>query len=482
MGFQRTYDYSDAPTIRKFNECEKFFRLLQGPFGSGKSSGCVAEIIDRGVTQKPDSEGVRRTRWAVVRSTYPQLNDTTIKTFFDWLPPEHFGNYKSTTHEYTIDKIRLDDGTRVVIEILFRALDKPEHVRNLLSMELTGAWLNESREIPRIIIEAIEGRVGRYPSVENGGCTWYGVICDTNPPDTDSWQYHFFEEKVPNSIELQSKYEIFKQPSGRSDQAENLRYLPPNYYKTMAIGKDPEFVKVYIDGEYGYVRDGKPVFENYSDFLHCAESDIEPIKGIPIILSFDFGMNQAAVISQLTVKSRFNVIREFYEEGIGLRRFLLDIIKPYMMNMYRGMEVVVTGDPMGVRRMDTDERSCFDELRMQGFPVTPAHSNSWLPRFNAVDVFLTKLIEGKPAFQLSPSCQMLRKGFLGEYKLKKFRGTYNHEKYSEVPMKNDFSHLQDALQYGCMMADRGLMVTRGYMGSRYEAPRRSARPTLSAWT
>ena len=30
-------------------------------------------------------------------------------------------------------------------------------------------------------------RVGRFPSMRDGGPTWYGVVCDTNPPNTDHW-------------------------------------------------------------------------------------------------------------------------------------------------------------------------------------------------------------------------------------------------------------------------------------------------------
>lgn len=479
--FSREYDYGDVPTIKKFNESDKFFRVIIGPFGSGKSSGCVAEIIDRGVQQAPNSEGVRRTRWAVVRNSYPQLHGTTMKTFFEWLPPDHFGDYNVGKHDYTINKITLEDGTRVEIEVMFRALDKPDQVRDLLSLELTGAWFNELREIPWAIVDAMEGRVKRFPPKIDGGFTWSGVIGDSNPPDTDSKLYKLFEEQVPRDMELAGKYELFRQPSGRSDNAENLRWLDEEYYSVMAIGKDQEFIKVYIDGEYGYVRDGKPVYSNFSDAIHTLEEETEAIKGVPLIASFDFGMNGACIIAQLTPTGRFTVLKELFEPDVGLRRFLNDVVKPYITTKYRGFEVITTGDPAGTRRADTDERSAFDELMKQGFPATPAHSNSFLARFNAVDIYLTKLLDGKGAFQLNPSCTMLRKGFLGEYKMRKILG-YNDTQYSERPVKNEFSHLHDALQYACMVADRGFETNRGYMGDRYKPPVRSRRKSMAGWT
>ncbi len=486
MQFERIYDYSDAPTIKRFNECSKFFRLLMGPFGSGKSSGCVAEIIDRGIQQQASPDGIRRTKWAVVRNHYGQLTDTTMATFFYWLPPSYFGNFNKTEHHYIIDKIILDDGTKVEIEVLFRALDKPEHVANLLSMELTGAWFNEIREIPRIIVDAMEGRCVRYP--KDVPITWTGIIADTNPPDQYSWIYTMFEETVPKDAKgegLPDRYEIFKQPSGRSDNAENTKHLNGGrkYYTDLAIGKDPEFVKVYVDGEYGFVRDGKPVYQNYMDSIHCSEKPINAIKGFPLIASYDFGMTPACVICQYLPMGKFNVIHEFYENNAGIRSFIREVVQPFLSSRYRGWEIVTTGDPAGMRRNDSDESSCYRELRSLGFPATPAYSNALLARVNAVDAFLTKMVEGKPAFQLSSACELLRRGFIGEYKLQQFKGL--HERFSEIPLKNDFSHIHDALQYACMLADKGIPGYRGSVaGSRYDPPVVKKRPgnPLIAWT
>ena len=30
-------------------------------------------------------------------------------------------------------------------------------------------------------------RVGRFPSIRDGGPSWYGVMCDTNAPEEDHW-------------------------------------------------------------------------------------------------------------------------------------------------------------------------------------------------------------------------------------------------------------------------------------------------------
>ena len=174
-------------------DSDKRHRLLMGPFGSGKSVGCVMDLTQRAAAQPPDENGVRKTRWAVVRNTYKQLEDTTIATWMDWFPHPMWGRFVSSDNNYFM-QWALDDNTVVQCEIRFRALDRPDQVVNLLSAEYTGAWFNEARSISKEIWEGMDGRIGRYPATKDGGCLWKGILLDTNPPDEDSWIYNFFEE------------------------------------------------------------------------------------------------------------------------------------------------------------------------------------------------------------------------------------------------------------------------------------------------
>jgi len=93
------YDYAHVPTIWRFSQARKFIRGLMGPFGSGKSSGCVMEVVQWAARQ-PMIDGVRRSRFAVVRNTYRQLADTSIKTWLAWVPDGHFGLYAKSDHNY----------------------------------------------------------------------------------------------------------------------------------------------------------------------------------------------------------------------------------------------------------------------------------------------------------------------------------------------------------------------------------------------
>ena len=172
----------EGDTLKNFMKSNDFFRGLRGPVGSGKSVSCCIEIFRRAILQEKNKEGIRKSRWAVIRNTNPQLRTTTIKTWLDWFPEDKWGDFAwSVPYTHNIRKGDLE------IEILFLALDRPEDVKKLLSLELTGVWVNEAREIPKSIIDACTMRVGRYPSMRDGGASWYGVIADTNAPEEDHW-------------------------------------------------------------------------------------------------------------------------------------------------------------------------------------------------------------------------------------------------------------------------------------------------------
>ena len=235
--------YMPSPTGRKFHEARDvdtgFVRAILGPIGSGKSVTCVLDLLMIAMDQEPDKNGIRRTKFAVIRNTYRELLDTTIATFFTWIQ-EDSGHFSSLNMTFNMEQL-LSDGTIMQAEFLFRALDKPDDIKKLLSLEITAAWINEAREIAKSVVDMVQGRVGRYPPPVLGvQPTFFGLIMDTNPPDSDHWWYTLFEELQPDN------HKLFTQPSGISDVAENIHNLPRNYYKNMMAGKTQDWINVYV--------------------------------------------------------------------------------------------------------------------------------------------------------------------------------------------------------------------------------------------
>lgn len=434
-----------GPVARAFMLSDAFFRGLMGPFGSGKSTACIMEILRRAKEQKIGADGKRKTRWAVIRNTYPELRTTTIKSWHQWVPAQ-LGRWVDTgppTHH-------LQEG-ELDLEVLFIALDRPDDIAKLLSMELTGAWVNEAREVPKAVIDGLTGRVGRYPSVLMGGCSWSGIIADTNPPDQDHWWYKLAEEVRPEG------WAFFKQPGGRDPDAENVEHLPQNYYQRQVAGKDEDWVKVYVDGQYGFVRDGKPVYPEFRDSLHCKQFDL--VHGWPIYVGIDFGLTPAAVFGQRSPMGQWRWHSELVTEDMGAKRFA-ELLRGAMHERYPGFHFAsITGDPAGEGRAQTDETTPFQILRAASIPANPAPTNDFTKRRESVAMCLTRIIDGQPGLMVHPQCVQLRKGMAGGYNYKRIQVT-GEERYRDVPDKGMYSHVCEAGQYMLVGAGEARLLVK----------------------
>lgn len=440
-----SFNYESPPTVGRFMLDGSFVRGIMGPIGSGKSTGCVMELYTRSCQQKRAPDGLRHTRWVVVRNTYRELLDTTVKTFLSWFPEGRTGamNWQDMEYVWRFGDVRA--------EVLFRALDRPSDVKKLLSLEATGIWFNEAREMPKALVDAATGRVGRYPPAKDGGPTWFGIILDTNPPDTDHWWYRVFEEDTPEG------WRIFKQPSGRSPQAENLMNLPPRYYQNIMAGKTPEWIKVYVDGDYGYVQDGKPVFPEYRDNLHCREFELIP--RLPLYIGMDFGLTPAAAIGQKLAMGQWRWRYEVVSEHMGAERFGRELQR-FLAEKCPGFEyAAITGDPAGNQESQADENTPFKMLNALGIKAKPAHTNDPTIRRESVAVPMGRLIDGEPGWIIHPDMRMSRKGFAGGYRFKRVQ-VVGDERYHDKPDKNSYSHICEANEYGMLGGGEGKALVR----------------------
>ena len=439
-------------------------RVLMGPVGSGKSVTCSFEIIRRAALQEPDrATGKRRSRAAIVRETARQLQDTTIKTFLDWFPPGVCGRYMRTTKTYFFE---VGD---VECEIMFRALDDADDVANLNSLELTFAWFNECRDIHPEIVDAMSKRIGRFPSSKDGGPTWHGMWGDTNPPTMDTWWYYQMEGLDPKDgvSPNNNGWAVFKQPSGRSVYAENIANLPDGYYDTQ--GRSEEYIRVFIDGEYGLSSNGQPVYQYFRPDYHMANQTLKPIlNGVrPLIVGIDLGLTPAAVIGQQDPRGRALVLDELVSFDMGIQRFVRTMLKPLLYERFPGALVLIVVDPAGVQRAQTDERSAVDIIKNEGLRVIPAKTNKVSARINAVDDLLMRQVDGDPAFLLDPRCTRLKAAMMGGYRFDKNGGID----------KNKHSHVAEALQYLC------LHISSAGDGAAHMIQRRDVKKVASAgWT
>ena len=399
----------------------------------------------------------------------PELKSTTMKTWHQWVPKEsgHWVGQGPPTHHV------IDHENKIDMEVLFVALDTPDDVKKVLSLELTSAWINEAREVPKAILDGLSGRVGRFnPDIEDQKTFAVNpqVLMDTNPPESDHWWAVMAEKDISTSFgrqmlksmeeaeaELradgllfpgQRLYEFFKQPGAYTNKAENLENLTPGYYTRLKAGKTEQWIDVYVNGNYGFVQTGKPCYPEYNDQLHCQE--IEPIPGIKIVIGIDFGLTPAALFGQHTPEGQWRVYSEVCGEDMNLYQ-LAEAIRQHVSEHYRGFKIgKITGDPAGDNRSPSDKqsRTSFQILAAEKvFAVAaPDPTNDIVRRLASVQKPLARLINGQPGFLISPKAGITRRGMAGGYAYKRVKVS-GDEKFQDKPDKNRYSHPCDAMQY-----------------------------------
>src|SRR5690606_37568622 len=161
-----------------------------------------------------------------------------------------------------------------------------------------------------------------------------------------------------------------------------------------------------------------------------------PVK--PLVLGFDFGLNPSCAICQVDLQGRFLVLEGLTSEGTGLVQFLQRKLKPVLSERFAGYRALAIGDPAGAQRVQTDERSCFEVLKNEGFKVVSAPTNSIVARIAALDRLLARQVDGGPGFLIDPRCMFLINALRGNYRFKLKTKT---SEYETKPEKNEASHI-----------------------------------------
>ena len=454
--------YNPPPTVARFmGDDTSLVRVMVGPVGSGKSMGAIMELVRRSCAQAPYN-GTRYTRWALIRNTLQQLRQTVLADVQQYLGP--------VIHYYVTDstiqiRVKLPDGTRVYSDWILLPLDTKEDVRRLLSMQLTGAWINEMREVPVEIVSGLLGRLGRYPSKAMGGPSWFGLIGDTNPWDTDS-PYH--DRLVLNP---DPKWALYHQPSGVGPDAENVENLPPGYYENLAGDRDLDWVSVHVESQWGTSNAGQAVFRrSFHAPTHVRDMQVVVNPHRPLMVGQDFGRTPCALIGQADNHGRLLIFKEIVTEGMGLIQMVQEHLKPVLFTEpFAGRRVFIVADPAGIQKSQITEDSPFDILKQEGFLAYPASTNAIEARLIAVERLLRSTIAGQPALQINrEGCPLLIQALGNKYRYRKRKDG----QLEDVPEKlHPWSDLADTLQYLClgtqanltgrvMLRDRPRVITR----------------------
>ena len=482
-------NYTAPPTVASFCKSQSFGRLIAGPVGSGKTTGCLFELFRRACEQVPAQDGIRYTRFAIVRQTLKQLRDTVLKDVISWLDGV-------ATYKVSDNTVYIEYGD-VRSEWLLIPLDDPEDQRRLLSLQLTGAWMSEAIEMNLEIVSPLSGRLGRYPSGMRGTPTWFGLIADTNMPTEGTPWHHFMENPSPD-------FQIFIQPGGMSSNAENLNFLPQTeatiklpiddpirlaqgrkYYERFIRSNTPDWCERYVHARYGNDPTGTAVHrETFKKSFHVVKAEdggVTPVSTYPLVVGLDFGRDPCAIICQPDHRGRLLVLEEIIAEDTGLELQLQRSIKPALLKPeYFGRPIIVVGDPSGTSKSTLYEESSFDMVKREGFNAYPAPTNDIDRRVAAVDSWLLMQRDGGPGMLIDEEkCPVLIRALSGGYRYARMRNGQR----KPTPDKNEYSHVMDALQYACLATMGGITdMVASRMRRSARAVGRPAARSAGGWT
>lgn len=457
--------YTAPPTVSRFMLDNHEVRLILGPYGSGKTTGMIMEFAKRMLEEYPDAKGVRHTRFVIVRNTAQQLRQTILEDIRKWLSPVM--QYKVTDSTILFEFTHPTAG-KIKSEWMMIPLDKPEDQQRLLSLNITGGWVSEFREIPISIVEALLGRVGRFRPLGVNKNAWYGIIGESNPPDEDSEWY------IKMEIDCPASWAVFKQPGGMDALAENRENLRDNYYESLIESNTEDWVDVHVHAHYGKSLSGQAVFRtSFQPDRHVTYQPVFPNTLTPLMLAQDFGRTPACLITQVDPMGRLLILRELISDGMGIEQFINTKLKPTMYAHYAGSRAFVIGDPAGKQKSQVNEESPFDVLKRLGFKAYGAPTNDLEPRLRAAEQIMLRhngmLIDGA-------NCPLLVQAMKSYYRYKRAKTGALDEK----PDKNHpWSDLGDCVQYAALGA-RG-----NYADAliRDTTPRvRGPRPSVAGWT
>lgn len=407
------------------------FRYVQGGFGSGKTLWLNWEVIDNCMM-------FRKSRWLIARDTVQDLEDSTKHDFFEICPPELIKSYRKKQNQ-----VILQNDSEIIFRS-FRGYNPTSHTggqkAGIKALNLSGFAIDEASETIQDHFKMLKGRL-RLANIPKGH---HRGILVSNPPDKTHWLYKEFNGH--NDVNDTDVYMIIIPTYSNP-------YLPEDYIPNLEKDYDASWIARYLQGQFGFVLRGDPVYDNFQELLNGQPWHVGPtnfIRGRPVYRDWDFGWHHPAVTwSQNDLEGRWRIHRELMGEKIYIQDFAPQVIK-LSNESFPGAEFIDYCDPAGKQKSDKNKRSTVQILEDE-FRIKPVSRFSWVhDGILIIQSKLNKMTAGEPDLMINKEhCPILYNGFLGGYA----RGVATDGKQmgSWEPIKDGYyEHPMDAIRMGAI--------------------------------
>ena len=386
----------------KFIKCEEQVVAFFGGIGNGKTFAGILKGITRVIDpEQPPQLGM------IARQTYPELRDSTQRTFFELL---HLCGFLPGVHyEYKKQENRCIFANGH--EIIFRSLDDPA---KLLSINLGWFYIDQAEEVSEEVFLTL---LGRLRAVSTPQC-WI-----TGNPLGHNWVWHrFIHDPVPGNIMFNAKTE------------ENKDNLPDGYIDSLKKNYNEIWINRYLYGSWD-AFEGQ-IYPDFEPSIHVV-NDFNPDPSWRRFIAIDHGRtNPTAVLwGAVDNDDKIWIYREHYEAGQDAEYHCRAI------NAYQNegrYETYVIDPSTGAGKKD-DPETIGNRYRQMNIPVIGANNDVQ----GGIDK-VTEYIKRNKIF-MTRSCENLRREMVN-YQWEQPSASRMDLNSPEKPLKKD-DHAVDSLRY-----------------------------------
>ncbi|SFR86603.1 hypothetical protein [Sphingomonas jatrophae] len=487
---------SPGPVADAFMRSRAFISIIIGPVGSGKTMAALQKGLRVGALQKGtvDAKGVtwRKARIGVIRESYPSLQSTTLKSWFN-IVPEAEGNFQwkpPYTHSFR-RVLRREGNVRdgrpidvLDIEFEFRAIGDQSVEEACRGWEVNAVIIDEADLQPEDLVPFLTGRVGRFSDLSPESVVDPQIICSLNMPDIENHIYRLAfdgelggmseQDRADLATALQGRplIERFVQPGGREPDAENLHNLPNGrgyYVLQVAANKHkPGYVARMVDNKPVPMQHGLPVNASFTFTEH-----VRPLIFIPrrkLILGVDQGLFAAAAGLQRDFDNAIRTLVEVVnldERGKALKKVgptaFGQRCKAVLSNRFPDLapeDLRVVADPAAFAADDREDNEHDWLLAFQaaiGVRVHRAKSNRAALRNEAI----WRALDARGGYSIDESCKHLIKAHLGGYRYQKATLQTGETRGHLEIADTIYTHVADAEQYAALEGEHVVSGLRG---------------------
>lgn len=430
--------YKPNPKQERFHQIPpwnpRLYKLAVGGLGGGKSTACEQEqaLI---CMKTPDGKSIA-CRKSVNRSEISLLEDykKILQGVATWKPSPKWFEFKNG-HKLIV--VPSDEWDRFG------------------STQLVSFYIQEAQEVEFQIFDTLTQRL-RDPKGVVGGVPYYRGLMDARGVKKKHWLYseYVMRNDKPNA------WNALTDPSERRkvqnpdytyvpfstyDNEEILESQSPGYVQQLldAHKGNVAWVKMLIEGEFGFDVEGRAVYGSYKPELHDASIVADPT--LPILRGWDFGYNRPAVVwCQYTRDGRLLVLREYCPVGISRRHLFEEAASLQRTwwperhaSQYRdfadiaGEQITSAAGPTDIEELESFFGTSVESKK--------ARIQDGIEVIRQLMIRLTR--SGVPRFAVDVSCDTLREALGGAYH-------YTTEKTEERPVKGlGYDDVCDALRY-----------------------------------